>query len=304
MPPDFHRPLSVALLACLWVTWWFAPIGETDALALEAPPLTGRIVDLGQILPPDVAATIASELAAHERQTGNQIVVLTIRSLEGDSLEDFSHRVATMWKLGEKGRDNGVLLLIVTEERRIRIEVGYGLEGKLTDAQSSQIIRREIVPRFRAGDYPGGITAGGRAIVGTLQGTYTAAEPSPTSESPGFLFLGAASGAVIGGLIGLQRLFRGGSVGGLIAFLFALSGGLLIAVSGAVLGFVGALFVAGLLRTLGQAPSGPGRRGWRDSPWSGSGWTTTGGFGSLGGGTDSFGGGGGDFGGGGASGRW
>src|SRR4249920_3859003 len=102
--------------------------------ALDVPPLTGRVVDLAQVLPVDVAASLARDLEAHESKTSNQVVVLTLPSLEDEPLETFSHRVATTWKLGQKGTENGVLLLVAIKERKIRIEVGYGLEGALTDA--------------------------------------------------------------------------------------------------------------------------------------------------------------------------
>ena len=134
-------------------------------LALDVPPLTGRIVDTAHLVTPDLAASLSQELAAHERRTGNQVAVLTLPSLQGEPLEEFSHRVATTWKLGQKGTDNGVLLLIAAQDRRIRIEVGYGLEGVLTDAVTSRIIRNEMVPRFRAGEYSQGIAAGLRAIL-------------------------------------------------------------------------------------------------------------------------------------------
>jgi uncharacterized protein len=271
-----------------------------DALALDVPPLTGRVIDLAHILPSDLAASLSSELAQHEQRTGNQVVLLTIPSLQGESLEEFSHRVATTWKLGQKGRDNGVLLLVLTGERRIRIEVGYGLEGKLTDAQASRIIRREMVPRFRAGDYPTGVAAGLRAVMGMIEGTYsTEALPSDEEDWPGRLFLGAASGAVIGGLFGIHWLLRGAGLGGLISFLLGLSGGLLVAGAAAVLGFIGAVFISALLRMMGQDLRGRRRGGWSDS-----GWTIGSGSGGVGGGSESFSGGGGDFGGGGASGRW
>ena len=148
-------------------------------LALDVPPLTGRIVDTAHIISPDLAAALSQEMAAHERRTGNQVAVLTLPSLQGEPLEEFSHRVATAWKLGQKGTDNGVLLLVAIQDRRIRIEVGYGLEGVLTDAITSRIIRNEMVPRFRAGEYSQGIAAGLRAILGTIEGTYTVPESTP-----------------------------------------------------------------------------------------------------------------------------
>ena len=100
--------------------------------------------------------------------------MLIVPSLEGEPLFDLSHRVATTWNLGRKGTDNGALLLIAIKDRKVRVEVGYGLEGVLTDARSAQIIRNEIVPRFRTGDFSGGITAGVQAILKTIEGTYNA----------------------------------------------------------------------------------------------------------------------------------
>ena len=130
-----------------------------SAWPLDVPPLTGRVVDLAHVLPADVAASLTHDLEAHETKTSNQVAVLILPSLEGEPLESFSHRVGTTWKLGQKGTENGVLLLIALRERKIRIEVGYGLEGTLTDLRSAHIIRQEIVPRFRSGDLPGGIAS-------------------------------------------------------------------------------------------------------------------------------------------------
>src|SRR3989442_4084119 len=150
--------------------------GATLADALDLPPLTGRIVDTAHLLPVDLASSLLAELATHEARTGNQVALLTLPSLEGEPLEEFSHRVATTWKLGQKGTDNGVLVLVVPGERKVRIEVGYGLEGTLTDAKSSRIIREEEVPRFTDGSFPEGIAAGVRAVLGTIEGTYTTSE--------------------------------------------------------------------------------------------------------------------------------
>ena len=142
--------------------------------------MTGRIVDLAGVLPAHDSEQLSARLEAHEQQTGNQVAVLILPSLEGEPLEEYSHRVATTWRLGRKGTDNGVLLLIALKERKLRIEVGYGLEGTLTDLRSAHIIRNEIVPRFKAGDIPAGVRAGTDAILQTIEGTYQAAE-SPTS---------------------------------------------------------------------------------------------------------------------------
>src|SRR5690349_14330846 len=146
--------------------------------ALDVPALTGRVVDLAGVLPAHDAAQLTDQLKAHEEKTGNQVAVLILPSLEGEPLEEYSHRVATTWRLGRKGTDNGALLFIALKERKLRIEVGYGLEGALTDLRSSRIIRQEIVPRFKAGDIPGGVRAGTEAILKTIEGTYQAKDDS------------------------------------------------------------------------------------------------------------------------------
>ncbi len=264
--------------------------------ALDVPPLTGRIVDLAQVLPADVAAGLAHELEAHEANTGNQVAVLILPSLDGEPLESFSHRVATTWALGKKGTDNGVLLLIALRERKVRIEVGYGLEGTLTDLRSSRIIRNEIVPRFRAGDMAGGIAAGVRAILKTIESGEPVEPANPTAEAAPaiqYVFIGIVVGTLAGLILsqGLQRTRA--FLGSLLAFLIAQFGSL-------VLGIVAAAITAFLLMLFLQAGRGGGRGrhlGWGpDVAWSGGGWG-----GGLGGG---FSGGGGDFGGGGASGDW
>jgi uncharacterized protein len=281
------------VVAFLWTSFLMV---VPPAAALEVPALTGRIVDNAHLLPPDRAASLSAELVAHEERTGNQVVLLTLPSLEGEPLEEFSHRVATTWKLGRKGTDNGVLVLVVPGDRKIRIEVGYGLEGTLTDARSSRIIREEMAPRFRAGDFAGGISAGLKAILGTIEGTYTPPErktvPAGTNTGGalGIFFLAVVVGVLAGAIIGAQR--KGGPVGGLLAFVLALSSGLILALVAAVIVLVLIMALSGLTRG----------RGRRYDPGFGGGWGG-GGFGDFSGG-GGFGGGGGDFGGGGASGSW
>jgi len=264
--------------------------------ALEVPALTGRIMDGAGLLPADVEATLSAELAAHEQRTGNQVVVLTLPSLEGEPLEEYSHRVATTWKLGRKGTDDGVLLLVVPGERRIRIEVGYGLEGTLTDVRSAQIIRREMVPRFRAGDFPGGITAGVRAVLGTIEGTYAAREqdaPQPANAGGREIFIVAVViGVLVGAIIG-GRWKPGGVLGSVVTFLMSSPLGWLLAIVAAVLVLIVVLFLV--------TPMAGRRRRRSDAFWTASPWGGTGSGDFSGGG---FSGGGGDFGGGGASGRW
>src|SRR5262252_7939215 len=148
--------------------------------ALDVPPLRGRVNDLAGLMPPDRAQALEERLASFERDTGHQIAVLTIPSLQGDALENFSIRVAEAWKIGKKGFDNGAILLIVRDDRKLRIEVGYGLEGVLPDAIASRIIREIIVPRFRENDYPGGIEAG---ISAMMQVTRGESLPEPSHKS-------------------------------------------------------------------------------------------------------------------------
>jgi uncharacterized protein len=146
------------------------------ALALEVPPLRGRVNDYARLLPVESARKLETRLASFEQETGHQVAVLTIPTLEGEALENFSIRVAETWKIGRKGFDNGAILLVVANDRKIRWEVGYGLEGVLPDAIASRIIREIIVPQFRSKDYSGGILAGVEAVLKTIQG-----EPLPSS---------------------------------------------------------------------------------------------------------------------------
>jgi len=267
--------------------------------ALGVPALTGRVVDLAGALPARDAEQLSDRLKAHEEKTGNQVAVLILPSLEGEPLEEYSHRIATTWKLGRKGTDNGVLLLIALKERKLRIEVGYGLEGTLTDLRSAHIIRQEIVPRFKAGDIPGGVRAGVEAILKTIEGTYQVSD-----DSQGRSALGAGAlqhvliGIVVGFLAGLilsQGLRRARALlGAVLSFMIAQAAGILWAMAAAG--------VTAMLLWMVLSGGGRGRRsGFDDWAWyrSGGGWSGGGSFDSGG-----FSGGGGDFGGGGASGDW
>jgi uncharacterized protein len=138
------------------------------ALALTFPPLTGRIVDQANIIPPQTREALEPRLAELEQKSGIQLVVATVNSLEGQEIEPYANDLFRFWKLGEKQKNNGVLLLVAPKERRVRIEVGYGLEGTLTDALSAVIIANAITPRFKTGDYGGGITRGVDDIVTVL----------------------------------------------------------------------------------------------------------------------------------------
>ena len=144
------------------------------ALALPAaaqpsfPALSGRVVDAAKILPADRAAALEQRLKTVERETGRQFVVATVPDLQGYDIQDFGVRLGQQWAIGDKERDDGVILLVAPNERKVGIQVGYGLEPILTDALSSQIIRRDILPAFRAGDMPAGIEAGATAIAAQL----------------------------------------------------------------------------------------------------------------------------------------
>ena len=129
----------------------------TPASALEVPKLEGRVNDYADVLPAEAEQRIERKLEAHEKGTGQQFAVLTLRSLEGDPLEDFSIRTVEAWKLGSKEKDEGLLLLVVKDDRKVRIEVGHGLEGRITDAYSSRIVRSVLVPAFKTGDYASGV---------------------------------------------------------------------------------------------------------------------------------------------------
>lgn len=144
-----------------------------NLFALEIPKRAdGYVTDRAGLLSSKARAELETTLRAFEDKTSNQVVVATFPSLEGDSLEDFSMRLAEAWKVGQKGRDNGAIFLIFKNDRKIRIEVGYGLESVLPDALSGQIIRQVVAPYFRQGDYSGGIVAGTDAIMKATQGEF------------------------------------------------------------------------------------------------------------------------------------
>lgn len=140
------------------------------AFAQTFPPLTGRVVDAANLLKSEERAALEAKLKAHEDKTTDQVVVATLRSLEGHEVEDYANRLFRHWQLGQKGKDNGALLLVAPQERKVRIEVGYGLEGALTDALSKVIIATAIAPQFQKGNFAGGIDAGVDAMLSILTG--------------------------------------------------------------------------------------------------------------------------------------
>jgi uncharacterized protein len=140
------------------------------ARAAELPVLSGRVVDAAGMIDAATRATIEERLRAHEEASSDQVVVATIASLDGEVLEDFANRLFRAWGLGQADQDNGVLLLVARDDRKIRIEVGYGLEGVLTDLHARLVIENTIVPAFRNGDFSGGIAAGVDDILLVLTG--------------------------------------------------------------------------------------------------------------------------------------
>ena len=167
--------LAPFLVACL---------AALTALAADVPYLSGRVVDNAEILGAETKRKLTEQLKAHEAETANQIAVLTVPSLEGESVESFAEQVFNTWKLGQKGKDNGVLVLVAPAERRMRIEVGYGLEGTLTDVAASRIIRNVMTPRFKEGDFDAGVEEGVAAVIGQLTGAAAAPADAPAETSP------------------------------------------------------------------------------------------------------------------------
>lgn len=156
---------SLALLLAFAGALIAAPLAAQP----QFPELTGRVVDAADILPPEREAALTAKLEALEAQSQRQLVVATIPDLQGYDIADYGYQLGRAWGLGDAERNDGALLIVAPNDRKVRIEVGYGLEGYLTDALSSIIIQNQILPAFRAGDFPGGIEAGTEAIIAQLQ---------------------------------------------------------------------------------------------------------------------------------------
>jgi uncharacterized protein len=277
------------LLAVLWLALIAL---AAPAAAQTFPPLTGRVVDQADLLRPEQELDLASKSAALEAQTGRQFVVATVNSLEGRNIEDYGYRLGRHWKIGDEKRDDGVLLLVAPKEKKVRIETGYGARVFLTDALSSVIIRESILPRFKAGDMGGGITAGADQIIKLM------------SLSPQEAQRQAAEA-------GKREAARDSSGAGLIPVVFWLMIIVFVLLSmfrraagrryRRERGGISPWVVLWGLNELSQA-SRRGRSGWGGGGWSSGGGSSWGGGG--GGGFGGFSGGGGSFGGGGASGGW
>jgi uncharacterized protein len=287
-----------------------------EAIALEVPYLAGRVSDQANMIGDDLEDRLDARLRQLETETGAQVAVLTIPSLEDESIEDFSMRVVETWQLGRADVDDGVLVLVARDDRLVRIEVGYGLEGALTDAQSARIIRSLMAPRFRSGDFDGGIDAAVDAIEKAIRGEpLPLPDQQPTGDAgrgfpdPGWLFMLALFGLPF---IQAALTARGSAAWILYLFLtpfFFFMPAALFGLTVGAIAAVGWLVLFPVLRAVvpKAPPSGSTGAGGRGSPfgpiWVGGsrsrgGWSGGGGFGG------GFGGGGGSFGGGGATGGW
>lgn len=283
----------------IFFTLFFIFFSYSGAYALDVPALQGHVNDYANMISPQAAAQLENELKAFEQSDSTQIVILTVPSLEGEVLEEFGIKVAEAWKIGWKGKDNGVIFLIAKQERKMRIEVGRGLEGKLTDLTAGRIVDLVVKPRFKRGDFDGGVLSGIHAIIDATRGEFKADEKRQVQRYDAFsnflslLIFGSIIILILGNI---SRVLGGiaGAVGlPLLAVATFTSAGLVAVVILAVAGLAAGIFLP-LLFSSGRHGSWPG----------GGFYMGGGGFsggGDFGGG---FSGGGGGFGGGGASGDW
>lgn len=170
--------------------WLLACVGVAQA-ALTFPALTGRVVDSAQMIDPAVREQLTQQLQALEQTSGDQLVVVTVPDLQGVPIEDYGYQLGRQWGIGQKGKDNGALLIVSRDDRQLRIEVGYGLEGVLTDAQSWVIINQVILPKFKAGNFSQGISDGVAAMIQVVGGEPLAvpahvADANFAMDNPGF----------------------------------------------------------------------------------------------------------------------
>lgn len=296
-----------ALAATVSVAVALCAAAPVQALDVPPKPKDIPVVDLTNTLSEDQKQSLAATIAAERKATGNEIGVLMIPSLDGDALEDYSIRVARGWGVGQKDRNSGVLLLVVKNDRKLRIEVGYGLEGALTDARSSQIIRNRITPEFKAGKYYEGISAG---LDGIVKAIHDEKDPNLSAEGEskskgsgipfevifwGILIIPAWLGSILGRT---KSWWLGGVIGAIGGVIVGLFMGFLFFGIGAIaiLTIVGLLFDRFVSKNFKQkAGNGDSPSWWAGGPWLGGGRNDSGGFGGFGGGS---------FGGGGSSGSW
>ncbi len=291
--------VKMALLRALFAAALVFP-PQAVAGEIPVPPLKTRVTDLTNTLTPDQRAALEAKLTTFETRKGSQVAVLMVPTTRPEEIEQYSIRVVEQWKIGRKRVDDGALLIVAKDDRKVRIEVGYGLEGALPDATAKRIVDEVIVPRFREGDFYGGITAGTDRILRVIEGE---ALPPPAAKKPQAgggqfpwegLFIAVIILTMMGGV--LRSLFGRFLGSGIVGLAGGLLGYFLVGAFAALI--VGA--IAGALSLFGGTGA-RSRSGWGGGWGSGGGWSSGGGFGGGGGG---FGGGGGGFGGGGASGSW
>jgi len=293
-----------ACILALLLGWAFAACAD-----VAVPPLSGRVVDQTRTLSSGDIAALTQTLRDFEARKGSQVAVLIVPTTAPETIEQFSIRVAEAWKVGRKKVDDGAILVVAKDDRKLRIEVGYGLEGALNDVTAKRIIDEIITPKFRSGDFAGGISAGVDRILGVIDGEKLpapAARQKPNSVSlenfdplNPFLIIPVL---LFGGLMrrALGRLVGSVAAGGLVTLLaWYFVGSLLAAVLAGVITSVFVMFSDSLTSPAPRGRGGSG--GWIASGSGGGAWSGGGSSGSDGGG---FSGGGGSFGGGGASGSW
>jgi uncharacterized protein len=293
------------ILLALLLGWVFPALAD-----VVVPPLVGRVVDQTGTLSTNDVSSLNQTIRSFEARKGSQLAVLIVPTTDGEAIEQFSLRVAEAWKIGRKKIDDGVLLVIAKNDRHLRIEVGYGLEGALTDVTSKRIIDEIITPRFRNSDFSGGISAGVDRIIGIVDGEKLPApepphwQPSTRSFDPGDLFNPFLLIPVLlfGGALRLMlgRLLGSGVAGGLVALIaWFFFGSLILALLVGLVSSVLVMFSDAITTPSSGGRSGrSGSSGWGGGSSSGSDWSSSSSS------SNDSGGGGGSFGGGGASGSW
>ena len=295
----FQFKPSLKIGACLLCLVLFLASSLAQAALVEIPQLKSRVTDLTQTLSQPQQAALEAKLAAFEQKKGSQIALLIVPTTQPEDIAQYSIRVTDAWKLGREKVDDGLLILIATDDHKMRIEVGYGLEGSIPDLTAKRVINEVIAPKFKQGDFYGGLDSGVDSLIGLVDG-----EPLPEPASPAFSGMGIQNmlplllfGGLISGLF-LRNMFgtfagsalNGGLVGGAVWLLGTALGGAAI--------FAFAAFIFTMMMGGGRGISGYG-----GIPMGGGGWGG-GANGGSGGGSSWGGGGGGGFGGGGASGDW
>lgn len=264
---------------------------------VAVPPLTARVADLTGTLTKEQTASLEQRLQSFEARKGSQVAVLMVPTTAPEAIEQYALRVAEQWKIGRKKVDDGAILVVAKNDRALRIEVGYGLEGALNDATANRIIREVIAPRFREGDFYGGINAGVDRMLRVIDGEPLPAPASPVPQVGGGIGQSLPILLIVAMVVGgLLRRMLGRTVGSITA------GGAVGVVAWFLVGAVSIALLAGILAfvfTLIGGGAGRGIRGGFPGGFGGGGLGRGGGFGGGG-----FRGGGGGFGGGGASGRW